>query len=307
MIILNLAKSFTSDYIIDRDRRVKFNWARVWAFIFALSTIFVLPQTALFVSSWSRPGGVEGIKRDMASDSKTQGQRRAEYLHQGTESAPEGIVPLGPFTSEERLMLDNATNFLKDDESLQKDLLSKFGVTFRDLNAVIIPEWEMKSVNAEMLGITRAGMEDAYAQEPWGFDVGGITVRDRGGLAPATSDGRPRIALNLWSFNSTKELRSALFHEMLHAINVPGYRPLCVSRSHGAPVCAVLAQSDLVYLPEYRNFRDRAKLKGVHDAMINLLFLALLLLLIGCVKDVILHSSRRDIVLGYWSRVRDGF
>lgn len=296
MTPLNLVKSFITNHIIEADMRYRFNWARIGAIIFAIAAGLVFLQTELLVSMCRRPEGMEGIKRDMASDRAAQDERHNWYIHQGKEPPPAGIEPHDRLRSDEKRMLEVAIPFLRDDEALQNNLQETFGASFKDLNAVVIPEREMTELIHQTLGITTEGIRDAYAQEPWGFQVGGLTVRDRGGLAQATFDGRPRIALNPWSFKSQKALRSALFHEMLHALNVPGYTPLCVRRPGRRPLCAVLAQNDLVYLREYRAFRERAELKGFHDKGIYLVLVGLLVLFIGCVRRLLIIGPQLDAI-----------
>lgn len=160
---------------------------------------------------------------------------------------PRGIV-LESFDGPAQLkVLEEAKTSLLNDETLQAELRNEFGACFRDLNVVVIPAWKMDSVdNNEVLGITIDGWRQATTARGE-LDVGGFTLRDRPLSASVTVDGRPRIVLNPKAFETAASLRVTLYHELLHAMNIPGFYPWPLT----------FAQNDLIYLPRYRAFLRR--------------------------------------------------
>src|SRR5437763_10659134 len=155
MTVLNLVDSFITRHLIQAERRHKFTWAMIGAFIFAVFTVFVALQTEWCVRRFKRPGGVDGIKHDMAADREVQNQRRAQYIadNKGEEPAY-GIVFDTFFNAKEQEQLKAAKDFLLNDERLQNDLEQSFGASFANLDAVVIPAGQMHYINSERLGIT---------------------------------------------------------------------------------------------------------------------------------------------------------
>ncbi len=145
------------------------------------------------------------------------------------------------------IRLQAAVHSFSDDVALNEMLKHQFGEDLNDLNAVIVPSWEITSQErADLYEITLAGW--SYANKARDADyVGAYTLRNRPDEPPVTRDGRPRIILNPSAFQSESALRFTLFHELLHALNIPGRDPpwFC------------FGQDDLRYLKEYRDEVDR--------------------------------------------------
>jgi hypothetical protein len=233
----------TARYVFAADKRYKFILGIIWSLIFTCIVVFVFLQTDFFVRFFLRPNNLAGIKPIMAADREAQSQRRAQYLAtaDAKQIAP-GIVLHHLLTDHEKAQVTQARAFLLDNSELQTKLDEVFGVSFKNLDAVVIPGAEMSFENCVQLGITHAGWNKYKRNAAWGFDVDGLTVRDRAQDAQETLDGRPRIAVPAWGFKPPVKLRRVLFHEMLHALNVPGYKPW---------QSISVTQSDLAYLPEY--------------------------------------------------------
>lgn len=178
-------------------------------------------------------------------------QCRAIQANQPQET---GIV-FKLFDEETTKKLEATKDSLINDTELQDELQKTFGMSFRELNAVVVPSWKLISKdNNGLVGVTDDGWIEARKAigEP---DVGGITLRNKPNARKWTEDGTPRIVLNTAAFGN---LRLTLFHELLHAMNVPAFYP--------SPV--TFAQNDLTYLPQYRNFVHRAHLDYWHEPKI---------------------------------------
>jgi hypothetical protein len=239
-----------------------------------LVAVLNVVQTEWFVRRYPPPGGMEKVKADMTADRDLQNQHREEYAESGKELV-QGIAFNSLFTEDQKKALKDVTDSLLNDEHLQDDLKQEFGVSFKDLNAMVIPAWQIHNEgNKFQLGLTDVCWK--AAREPAGkLHVGGFTVRDtvkfKGRL---TLDGTPRIALNYQAFNSIRDLRLALFHEMLHALNVPGFYP--------CPI--ILTQTDLTYLPEYRSFIKQERLNNSSQEYSLWCFLIIMPLIISFIK-----------------------
>lgn len=146
----------------------------------------------------------------------------------------------------ERRLQAVVASFL-DDPTLNQRLKSRFSRDFRDLDAVVVPSWEVISrQRADLYGITLAGWSHANKARNADY-VGAYTLRNRPDEPAVTSDGRPRIILNPSAFQSESALRFTLFHELLHALDIPG----------ADPPWFCFGQDDLRYLKEYRDEVDR--------------------------------------------------
>jgi hypothetical protein len=222
--------------------------------LLALVGIFGILQTEWFVSLLPRPT-VEEIRQHINASRALQKQIADKYRVQiGRE--PDNSIALSPlFTELQQRELQEAIAFLLRDESLQIDLKNNFGLSFGDVNAVIVPGWAISYENVDLIGITLEGWRAAQSAST---DTQGFTLRDRPGLPQSTVEGRPIIVLNYWAFRSNDTLRLSLFHEMLHAMNVPGYYPSRLA----------FTRNDLDYLPQYRDFVSRSGLEGKRDYII---------------------------------------
>lgn len=206
-------------------------------------------QTQLFVKLLPRPEN-NVIRAHIEQCRKIQEQL-------GAQKNPSGII-FWMFGEKPLRTLEEAKESLLRDDALQTKLKEKFGTSFRELNVVIVPAWAMDTTaNNEQIGITYAGWKEATGAKG-DSDVGGFTLRDRPGLKQITVDGRPRIVLNPVCFQDRNSLRLTLFHELLHAMNVPGDYPSRVT----------FAQNDLIYLPEYTEFVNQENLDGHREAII---------------------------------------
>jgi hypothetical protein len=214
----------------------------------ALSAILLIGgifQTQLFVSFWSYPNN-KTIRGHMA-------ECRAIQDKMATQDRQHGII-FQLFDDKVRNNLEATRDALLNDDSLQSELEEKFGMSFRELDVVIVPAWENSPDNNALIGITYDGWKEATKVK--GFsDVGGVTIRDKPQLSKRTVDGRPRIVLNPCAFQN---LRLTLFHELLHAMNVPAYYPSSLT----------FAQNDLIYLSEYREIVSRERLDEWHEIKI---------------------------------------
>ncbi|HLL14618.1 MAG TPA: hypothetical protein VK388_06115 [Pyrinomonadaceae bacterium] len=213
-------------------------------------------QTQLFVRSLPRPE-TNVIRAHIEHCRKLQDQL-------GAQKQPSGIV-FRMFSEKPLRTLEEVKESLLKDQALQSELKEKFGISFHELKVVIVPAWALITIdNNDQIGITYAGWKESNSAKG-DSDIGGFTLRDKGGLPQITLDGRPRIVLNSVSFQDRNSLRLTLFHELLHAMNVPGDYPSKIT----------FAQNDLVYLPEYRAFVNREKLDGYRETTIW--FLAVLI------------------------------
>jgi len=139
--------------------------------------------------------------------------------------------------------LKNAINSFTQDTTLNGTLRNAFGEDFRDLNVIIIPSWVISSEQkADLYGITLEGWNHIAEARNSAY-VGAYTLRNRPSEEKVTKDGRTRIIINPSALQSESALRLTLFHELLHALNIPGRDPPWYG----------FAQDDLRYLPEYRD------------------------------------------------------
>jgi len=186
----------------------------------------------------------------------------SQTLQDGLRKSYKGQIEPGVqidlFEEGVRTQVSNSVQSLLSDELLQNDLQSSFGRSFRDVQVVIIPGWEITSrPRSEFTGLTDYGwlITDRARRNDY---VGGYTIRDRPSEQRVTVDGRPRIILNPSAFESAHVLQLTLFHEMLHAMNVPG----------GRPPWFCFAQDDLSYLPQYRAYESREVLNLKNQVLI---------------------------------------
>lgn len=219
-----------------------FKRARAFRVIIFLTVgVFGFCQTQFFVSMFA-PDRSEVI-RSMEQARAVQREIGDAYRSRTGSEPARGIVvhPLFMENNQNQRRLSEALKQLLSDEGLNAQLAQAFGVTLRDVNAVLVPGWHARGVNGEMLGLTEAGLKEWVR-----LDTPAIlaaTIRDGvAGRPQATVDGVPRIMVHYGAFADERRLRFALLHELLHALNVPG--------RHVSPVSFL--QGDLDYLPVYR-------------------------------------------------------
>lgn len=145
--------------------------------------------------------------------------------------------------------VDEQIKSLKNDPELQSQLTNALGVSFADVDVDILPSWEIERLSIKEVGLTPEGFQQTL-KGPTDF-LSGLTIRDKPGQPQVTLDGVPKIVLRPGAFASTRELRLTLFHELLHALNIPGYQPTKLNR----------ACDDLVYFGLYRSYVNQSGLQ----------------------------------------------
>jgi hypothetical protein len=248
--------SDSSRAFVESQRKYDLRRLRLGMGIAAFVMVIGILQTQLFVSSLPCPSQDEVHKHIKASQD-IQTAISVDYCNKAKRQLDPGIT-FKFFNDEQSKRLNSIAASLLEDEQLQSELMQSFGVSFRGLNVVVVPAWHMDTPdNDEPIGITLEGWKEASTSKG-GLDVGGAVLRDRPSKQRITIDGRPRIMLNPKAFESTETLRLTLFHELLHAMNIPGFYPSALT----------FAQNDLTYLPEYRSFVRRKNLEGWNELRI---------------------------------------
>jgi hypothetical protein len=241
-LVGSVSKHFTESPHHYRFKRALFG--AILSFLVGVVGIF---QTRTFISQ------LPALDESYISQHVTQCRKLQTVKQNNSIQKKSGIVVELFDTDKQRKSIEEARDSLLKDEELQSVLREKFGVSFRDLDVVIMPAWKMDTpYNIDQIGITIDGWRQASTAKGE-TNVGGFTLRDRPTDAkPTTLDGRPRIFINPKAFESEKTLRLIVFHELLHSMNVPGFYPWPLT----------FAQNDLTYLKEYRYFVKRAGLEG---------------------------------------------
>src|SRR5882724_358682 len=245
-------------YRVSKERRFPalngWRWATHRPFALLASASFSLAivgfcQTQLFVSLLPYPRAQVLNHREKAS--LRQSEIQSEYRAR-TGNEPLSFVEYRSFSPSVQVELKESMTYLISDERLNTKLKESFGVTLRDTKAVIIPSWEVEDrAGATLVGLTLSGWTMLSSRSI--SDEHGVVIRDTGDQSEQlTTDGVPRIVLSASAFQDPKTLRLTLFHELLHALNIPGYSPSRV----------VALQDDLTYLPEYRSIVRQEKLRG---------------------------------------------
>jgi len=241
-LVDSVSKHFTESPHHYRFKRALFG--AILSFLVGVVGIF---QTRTFISQ------LPGLDESYIRQHVTQCRKLQTVKQNNSTQEKSGIVVELFDNDKQKKSIEEARDSLLKDEELQSVLREKFGISFRDLDVVIVPAWRMDTPdNIEQIGITIDGWRQASTAKGE-TNVGGFTLRDRPTDAkPTTLDGRPRIVINPKAFESEKALRLIVFHELLHAMNVPGFYPWPLT----------FAQNDLTYLKEYRYFVKTARLEG---------------------------------------------
>jgi hypothetical protein len=218
------------------------------------SGVFGILQTQWYVGKLKSidPKNIQQMIRD---DEVIQRHQALEYLKSLGVPQVGVLFHKGLFNDTQQQNLKEQFEILLQDKVLEDELQRSFGHSFKEVNAVVLPAWQLHNdFNRQPAGLTELGW--SYATTPAGdSNVLGYTIRERPGNDAVTCDGTPRIALNLEAFVSKESLRLTLFHELLHAMNVPEFIP--------PRYC--LLQTDLTYLPQYRSYVTQAGLEGWHE------------------------------------------
>jgi hypothetical protein len=205
------------------------------ALLFFCISLFGFAQTEKFVSLLPHPSKAE-IRASMEKATAEQRQIMARYGYVDGQEPHATRMVSNLFTDEDEKRVHIALYNLLRDEKLNEPLRHGLGVRLRNVTAVIVPY----GYDAAQLGLTEDGRR--LLTSTGELNLSGMTIRDVDSARQLTSDGRPRIILFDTAFYSEKTLRLTLFHELLHASNVPGHTL--------SPF--TFLQDDLTYLPEYR-------------------------------------------------------
>jgi hypothetical protein len=264
----------------------KQRYKRLWSWLHLVVTTALvcigIIQTQWFVSLLPHPS-IDTIRDHIAKCQGLQKEARDHCCKESSQPIQSGII-FKLFSDNQKRHLEAARDILLNDEALDNELRQKFKISLRDLNVVVVPAWQMDTTdNNQLIGISDQGWRDANVAkgEP---DVGGCTLRERPGFSAITDDGRPRIVLNPKAFEKDRTIRLTLFHELLHAMNVPGYYPSKLT----------FAQNDLTYLPEYRAYVRQHQLDGWYQYNVLLFGVGVPLLLFLLVLRGHLKAGQKD-------------
>jgi hypothetical protein len=193
---------------------------------------------------------------------------------------PHGLAVSPFFSGVQRRAIQKTFEELASNEALNSELARGLdGVSLRDISAEVLPEWEVRRIDtAERFGLTKEAWR-AFMRHETPFQLG-YTLRDTDSDPHVTLDGTPKIILGPQSFVNEQTLHRVLFHELLHALNVPGYRP--------SPLA--ILQDDFAYLPVYRRIVSEEGLDAQVDYFIW--FAAVLLPLFLAARAVYLLTTR---------------
>ncbi len=232
-------------------------------------SIFGFCQTQFFISLLPYPK--EEVLIHMKEARKVQQEIEAKFRAQYGQE-PEGSITTSKlFPSEVQYELNEAITYLMNDESINAKLKQSFGITLRDARVVIVPSWKLTEDNYAQLGITDLGGKKAQTQAGE-IELHGFIIRDKGGQEGlVTLDGVPRIFLGASAFSDRKTLTYSLFHELLHALNIPGYYPFPFT----------ILQDDLTYLPVYRSIINEEHFSGLREYQIWLILVIMPLFFSG--------------------------
>lgn len=235
----------------EAETRRKFRYALWLLLSVVLVCAFFVAQSEWYVSLPGPPGGVERMRRRMENDREAQKLIGDRYREEKNKEPVRGLVFHSLFGEANRIRLERAKQFLLGDKIFEEKFKRKYGVSLQDVNALVIPDWHMNNPdNQGQFGFMDTGWTECK-KITGKLSVGGYTIRDTV-VRQATVDGTPRILISYKAFRSDEKLRQTLFHEMLHALNVPKHYPSRIN----------FTRSDLVYLPEYREFLERTGLRN---------------------------------------------
>lgn len=224
-----------------------------------LSVVFVLigfiffTQTQLYLEFRSSPNP-EWVQAHMEQSKNLQDKLRKSA---NLSKPPEPFLDF-----RERLnQIIAAKEFVVNNEKLEALLVKRFGRSLKQVDVVMVPIWSpMIQDNWEKEGgITDEArwndVNEAFHQPR----AKAVTVRERPGEKQRTVDGIPRIVIKNEAFESSTTLKKTVFHELLHALNLPGYEYKMYVPMWGE-VDYTISQDDLCWSPEYRSFVSEASL-----------------------------------------------
>lgn len=244
---------------IGRDEKPGW-WYLVGVGLSILLAVFCWMQTGLYVRwyvsrfendlmSYPKLRTKMGDDRSRQKSLGPTADKRAPDKKEWDPKEPDRNVQYLDFTTKEKANVRNALIFVLTDGDLDRKLKDQFETSLRDVKVVVAPIWKRDDPDyLKKNGITLEGEEDVDKSSK-SCDIGAATVRDKVGVKQKTVDGIPRIVFNPNALADESWTRRVVFHEMMHAMNLPGYY---------APFGR--AQTDLTYLPEYCWFVGKAKL-----------------------------------------------
>jgi hypothetical protein len=237
-------------YFIRPDRKPRWLYL-LGAFVTASAAVLCWMQTASFIRLLDRPT-YDSLRMHIKESQLVQTQ----VAKQSKLPRPAQPITYLDLSADETARLENARNFILGDKELESRLQAHFGTSLKDVRAVIAPSWKLDNQGyCEVLGITRDGGWSEFRQARGSDTIGATTIRDKPGSSPRTIDGTPRIILNANALGEVSWTRLVIFHELLHAMNIPGYKASRWAR----------AQTDLAYLPEYTWFIQKVGLWNTDD------------------------------------------
>lgn len=245
------SKGSLFNYIVEPEQR------RGWAYV-----VGALISTLLAVACWMQTDSFLTLFQSPTYDQIREHIRESNALQAGISRKSGKIFPTDNFTylsfsESQTSQLEAARKFVLSDDELEKKINEQFKVSLKDVRAVVVPLWETDNVGyCPYIGITEKGGWPDVVAASGNCNIGATTIRDRpDATEQRTIDGRPRIILNPNAFANTSWTRRVVFHEMLHALNVPAFRPSHLTQ----------AQTDLIYLSEYRWFVKKASLNSLNE------------------------------------------
>jgi hypothetical protein len=252
------------------------NMLLIRVFIFSVVALLGFCQTQLFVKLTTSPRMLDEYKLQMEASR----ERQLAIARAAGKERPHGLASSPLFFEWQRKAIRITFEEMKSNEDLNSELARGLdGVSLRDVSAEVLPEWEVRQTSdAAKFGLTEEARR-AFIRHDIPFQLG-YTLRDTEVGPPVTLDGTPKIILGPQAFVNEQTLRRILFHELLHALNVPSYRP--------SPIA--ILQDDLAYLPVYRRIVSEEGLDAQVDYFIW--FAAVLLPLFLAVRAVYLLTTR---------------
>ncbi len=216
----------------------------------ALIGVGCLTQTEIFVR-WLTPPAEDWLKDHIGKSEKLQAKVAAD-----ANVTPQEKPMLVRYCSTlQKNMVDEAYAFVMKDPEAQRWFFDRFQTSLKDVKVIVLYSWKLtESAYLEDSGITRGEGWNAFLEAENDPSVSATTIREKpDGKGVRTLTGTPVIILKPEAFASTRSVRFNVFHELVHALNIPGYRHTVDVPLIGTRVLT-REQTDLAYLREYRWF-----------------------------------------------------
>lgn len=265
-----------------------------WAFILgiivsALFGVGCLTQTELFVR-WLTPPAEDSLKDHIAKSQKMQ----AKVASASTVTPQEQRIVIRYCSTLQQNMVAEAYAFVMSDADAQRWFFDRFQTSLKDVKVIVLYSWKLtESDYLEDSGITRGEGWNAFLEADNDPSVSATTIREKpDGKGVKTLTGTPVIILKPQAFASPQSIRFYLFHELVHALNIPAYRHTVNDALKipayrdpvNVPVIGTLVltrdQTDLAYLQEYQWFVAKHGLRSM-DSYTYEFFATLLLGICG--------------------------